>query len=247
MAHTYLVTGAGRDIGAAIARRLARPGAFAILHYANSAAGAEDVLATIRKAGADGVTIRADLSRAEETSALAEALRHHLGDRALDALVLNAAATSPSPLGSVDATALESMLAVNVLAPTRLMDALHPRLADGAAVVAMSVAAVRQVFHPHFAAFAATKAAADALVRGWAVALGPRGIRVNSVAPGVVDANFRAELLKDDGFRQTLEAQTALGRAGRPDDIAEVVAFLASRESRWITGQVIDASGGWRL
>lgn len=244
---TYLVTGAGRDIGGAIARKLAAPGSFAILHYAHSETGCRDTLDAVRSGGADGLILGADFTDVAAIQGFIAEARGAMGDRRLDVLVLNSAATAASSLGQANVAELEAMLAVNVLAPKLLMDGLHDRLSERASVIALSVAAVRQVFHPDFAAFAATKAATDVLVKGWAQALGTQGVRVNAVAPGVVEANFRADLLKDAEFRAALEGQTALGRPGRPEDIARVVAFLASDQAAWITGQVLDASGGWRL
>ena len=110
----------------------------------------------------------------------------------------------------------------------------------------MSVA-MGSVFSPDYAFFFATKAAVDTLVKHWAVALGGRKIRANSVASGVIAVNFRAALLKDPAFRLALERDTALGRAGRVSDVTEVVSFLASKDAQWITGSTIQTSGGWRL
>lgn len=244
---TFLVTGAGRDIGRAIAERLGGPDTFGVVHYASSADSAEATLASLRSAGGDGVAIRADFSHDAEVTRFLSDVASALAGRRLDTLVLNAAFTAATPMGATPLDALRAMLAVNVLAPQRIVDGLAPHLADGAAIVAMSIAAVRQVFSPDFAFFSATKGAVDVLIKGWAVGLGPRGIRVNGVAPGVVDANFRTELLKDPDFRAALESATALGRPGQIADVADVVAFLASEKARWITGQIIDASGGWKL
>ena len=120
-------------------------------------------------------------------------------------------------------------------------------MSDGGAIITLSVAATQRIFSPDFAYFSATKAAVDCLVRHWAVALGTRGIRVNAIAPGVIEANFRAQLLQDATFRNELELATALKRVGQIDDVVDVVEFLTSAQSRWITGQVIDVSGGWKI
>jgi len=244
---TFLVTGASRDIGRAVAERLGGHGSFGILHQSSAEGGASRTLSAVRETGGDGVVLTADFRDGAAVAKFLDEVEAALGARKLNTLVLNAAFTSPSPIGAADLAALEAMLAVNVLAPQRIVDRLAPHLADNGAIVALSIAAVRQVFSPDFGFFSATKGAVNVLIPAWAVAFGGRGIRVNAVAPGVVDANFRSELLKDDGFRAALEGATALGRPGRIDDIADVVAFLASDDARWITGQVIDSSGGWKL
>jgi 3-oxoacyl-[acyl-carrier protein] reductase len=243
----FLVTGAGRDIGHSIALKLMSPEAFGIFHYANSGNGAARLLAQLRALGGDGIAVQADLGTSSGVETLIAATLAAIGKRKIDTVVFNAAATAATPVGNSDDAALNAMIAVNLLAPQRLMNKLVGHLSDNASVTAISIAAIRQVFHPDYAFFTATKAGVDVLVKGWAVALGPRGIRVNSVAPGVVDANFRSAMLADPAFRASLEAATALGRSGRPDDIAAVVHFLASEDARWITGQTIDASGGWML
>ncbi len=243
----FLVTGAGRDIGRAIALALGGPGTLGVIHYANSAEGAESTLAGLRSLGGDGIAIQADLCDEHQVTQFLEDVAAALLGRQLDTLVLNAASTAATPMGDAPIDALKSMLAVNVLAPQRIVDGLSIHLSDGASIVAMSIAAVRQVFSPDFAFFSATKAAVDVLIKGWAVGLGSRGIRANAVAPGVVDVNFRADLLKDPGFRAALVGATALGRPGQIGDVADVVAFLASDKARWVTGQTIDASGGWKL
>ena len=244
---SYLVTGAGRDIGRAIAVRLGGAGSFAILHYSNSAEGVESALAEIRAGGGNGLTIQADFNERDGIAHFIDQMLAALAGRTLDFAVFNAAVTAATPLGSSQLHDLQSMLTANVLAPQRIMDALAAQISDGGAVIALSIAAVRQVFSPDFGFFSATKAAVDTLVRSWAVALGGRGIRVNAVAPGLIDANFRAELLKDAGFRASIERVTALGRSGRIEDVVDVVEFLLSDKARWITGQIIDASGGWKI
>lgn len=242
-----LVTGAGRDIGAAVARRIVGADGYALLHAAGSSEGAEASLALIRAVGADGAVLNADFRDDAAVAAFIADAIQTLSGRRLDAIVLNAAFTAAVPIGQPALSEWRAMLDVNVLAPQRIVDALEPHMSDGGAIIALSIAATRHVFDASFGFFTATKAATDALVRHWAVAYGPRGIRANSVAPGVIDANFRSSLLKDPAFRDPLIATTALRRTGEIDDVVDVVAFLVSDASRWITGSVIDASGGWEL
>jgi NAD(P)-dependent dehydrogenase (short-subunit alcohol dehydrogenase family) len=178
---------------------------------------------------------------------LADKVVEVLAGRQLDIFVSNAAIAAASPLGRTELTDIQAMTAVNLLAPFELINQLAPHMSDGGAIITLSVAATQRIFSPDFAYFSATKASVDCLVRHWAVALGTRGIRVNAIAPGVIEANFRAQLLQDATFRNELELATALKRVGQIDDVVDVVEFLTSAQSRWITGQVIDVSGGWKI
>ncbi|MBC7997113.1 MAG: SDR family oxidoreductase [Leptolyngbya sp.] len=245
--NTYLITGAGRDIGRAIAEELATPESFAIIHCNSSKEGAEETLAMVRAKGGDGAVVLADFTNLDGFEILANSVKELLEGRKLNNLIHNAAFTSASPAGELNLVALDNVLKVNVLTPYLLTDALSPVLADGGSIVAITIAATQKVFSPEFGFFCASKAAVDTLVRNWAIQFAPRRIRANAVAPGVVEVNFRADLLKNAEFRTRLESETAMGRPGTVTDIANVVHFLASNKSGWITGQVIDSSGGWKL
>lgn len=244
---TILVTGAGRDIGQRIAERLGKQQNFVIFHYASSHVGAEQALERVIQAGGNGSTVQADLQDSDSTETLVEKVVEVLAGRQLDIFVSNAAIAAASPLGQTDLTDIKMMTMVNLIAPFKLVNRLTPHMSDGGAILTLSVSATQRIFSPDFAYFSATKAAVDCLVRHWAVALGSRGIRVNAIAPGVIEANFRAQLLKDATFRHDLESATALKRIGQIDDVVDIVEFLTSNKSRWITGQVIDASGGWKI
>jgi 3-oxoacyl-[acyl-carrier protein] reductase len=244
---TIFVTGAGRDIGQKIAERLGKKGNFVIFHYASSRVGAEQALEKVIQSGGNGVLLQADLRASQGAETLANKVVEVLAGRQLDVFVSNAAIAAASPLGQSEWADIQAMTAVNILAPFEIVNRLAPHLSDGGAIVVLSVAATQRIFSPDFAYFSATKAAVDCLVRHWAVALGDRGIRVNAIAPGVIEANFRAQLLQDATFRHALESATALKRIGQIDDVVDVVEFLTSAESRWITGQVIDVSGGWKI
>lgn len=241
------VTGSGRDIGQKIAERLGKSKNFIIFHYASSRIGAEQALARVVECGGSGAIIHADLRDSESSVMLADRVVEILAGRQLDVFVSNAAIAAPSPLGQTELTDIQAMTAVNLLAPFELINRLAPHIRDGGSVITLSVAATQRIFSPDFAYFSATKAAVDCLVRHWAVALGTRGIRVNAIAPGVIEANFRAQLLQDSTFRHGLESVTALKRIGQIDDVVDVIEFLTSEASRWITGQVIDVSGGWKI
>ena len=243
----YLVTGAGRDIGQAIAVALARSGSFGILHHSDSQEGAKQTLKSVRDKGGDGVVMQADFRCSREVALFGSVVRQTLDGRKLTALVHNSAFTSASVAGELDSSALTDVLSVNVLAPYLITDSLSTELADAGSIVAISIAATNKVFSPDFGFFAASKAALETMVKNWAAQFGSRQIRANAVAPGVIDVNFRSNLLKDEDFRRSLESGTALGRPGTPDDVADLVKFLTSPESRWITGQTIEASGGWKL
>ncbi|MEM9771288.1 MAG: SDR family oxidoreductase [Cyanobacteria bacterium P01_D01_bin.73] len=244
---TIFVTGAGRDIGQNIAQRMGEKQNFVIFHYASSRIGAEQSLERVIQSGGSGVIIQADLRDGADVEMLAEKVVQALAGRQLDILISNAAIAAASPLGQIDMTDIREMTNVNLLAPFQLINRLEPYMGNGGAIVTLSVAATQRIFSPDFAYFSATKAAMDCLVKHWAVALGDRQIRVNAIAPGIIEANFRAQMLQDAQFRNQLESATALKQIGQINDVVDVVEFLTSTESRWITGQVIDVSGGWKI
>lgn len=244
---TVLVAGAGRDIGQRIAQRLGKRQDFVIFHYASSRAGAEEALDQLMQAGGDGTVIQADLRESNGATMLAQKVLEALAGRQLNILVSNAAVAAASPLGQADLGDIRAMTNVNLLAPFELINRLAPHMSDSGAIITLSVAATQRIFSPDFAYFSATKAAVDCLVKHWAVALGDRGIRVNAIAPGIIEANFRAQMLQDNRFREDLELATALKRVGQIGDVVDVVEFLTSAKSRWITGQVVDVSGGWKI
>lgn len=245
----YLVTGAGRDLGRSVAINLAAEGRTILLHTHDHQHLAHETKAAVEARGARAVVLRADFSRPAEVEAFISATREALGTHQLSGLVLNAAVAAATPLegGKESNDALRQMLEVNLLAPDRLMLGLADKLADHSSVVYLSVCSTTKVFSPAFGGFSASKAAADCLVVNWAVALGARGIRVNSIAPGVMDANFRSQLLQDQGFRNSLIEATALKRVATIQDVADAVTLLLTPEARWITGQTIETSGGWKL
>ena len=243
---TALVTGASRGIGRAIARRLAADGAHVLVHYGRSRGEAESLVAEIATAGGSAAAVGADLATVEGASALVEQVRTLLGDRKLDVLVNNAGVAEFATFEETDAGLIDRQLAVNVRAPFLIANGLVGTLADDARVVFTSSVVARAAFEGALA-YSQTKGAVNTLVRSLAATLGPRGIRVNAVAPGAIKTDMADTLFATEESTAAILGMQALKRVGQPDDIAGVVAFLAGPDSKWVTGQVVEASGGSRL
>jgi NAD(P)-dependent dehydrogenase (short-subunit alcohol dehydrogenase family) len=236
---TALVTGASRGIGAAIATALDRAGARVAL-VARDRARLDTVAGGLEH---DPVVIEADLADPTAPAHVATTALDALGE--LDVLVNNAAVAARVPTVEIDAELVDRLCAVNVRAPLLLVAALLPSMLGrrrGSIVNLSSVSGI--VGTPRRAAYAATKGAVDAFTRSLAMELGPSGIRVNSVAPGVVDTDMWARNKTIPGVVEGIEAQTPLRRWSSPEDVADVVVFLASDAARFITGETICADGG---
>jgi 3-oxoacyl-[acyl-carrier protein] reductase len=241
---TALVTGASRGIGRASALALARAGAQVLVHYSHGAVEAEGVVNEIRKAGGRADAIAADLAAPDGAHKLAKQARSIVGDR-LDILVANAGVSKAATIEDTTIEDFDRLFAVNVRAPYFLMQQLLPILGSGASVIFVSSLGAHAAVGA-LSAYAATKGAIDTLVRYFASALGPRDIRVNAVAPGVIDTDMSSFTKTEEG-RKTVQGMQALKRIGQPTDVASVVAFLASDEARWITGDIIHVDGGSKL
>ncbi|MEO5679312.1 MAG: SDR family NAD(P)-dependent oxidoreductase [Acidimicrobiales bacterium] len=236
---TALVTGASRGIGAATARALDRAGA----RVAVSGRDRGDLEGVAAELTHHPVVLVGDLRDAAAVAQLATEAIQALGP--VDVLVNNAAAAARLPTVDTGAALIDELLAVNVRAPLLLIAALVPameRRGRGSIINLSSVSGL--VGTPRRAAYAATKGALDAATRSLAIELGPAGIRVNSVAPGVVDTALWARNKEVPGVVETIEQQTPLRRWAHPDDIADVIAFLASDAARFITGETISVDGG---
>lgn len=240
-----LVTGASRGIGRAIARRLATDGAHVLVHYNRSAEQAATLVDEIAAGGGSAEAVGADLENIEAVDRLIADVQERLGDRKLDILVNNAAIAEYLDFAETDPKTLDRLLAVNIRAPYQLTAGLVDRLASDARVLFVS-SIVAATYFPGVTAYAITKGAIDTLTRFLAAELGERGIRVNAIAPGAIDTDMSAWLKSDDGAAQAHSMQ-ALKRTGQPEDIANVAAFLAGPDSGWVTGQIINASGGSKL
>jgi 3-oxoacyl-[acyl-carrier protein] reductase len=241
---TALVTGASRGIGRASALALAKAGAQVVVHYGSAANEAEAVVAEITKAGGRADAVGADLSAPDGPHTLARQVRALVGDR-LDILVANAGTTKSATIEATTVEDFDKLFAVNVRAPFFLVQQLLPILGHGGSVILVSSLAAHAVVGTLFA-YAATKGAIDTLVKHFASVLGERNIRVNAVAPGVV-ATDMSSFTKTDAGRGVALGMQALKRIAQPDDIGGVIAFLASDDARWITGDTIRVDGGSKL
>ncbi|MEY9859515.1 3-oxoacyl-[acyl-carrier protein] reductase [Catenulispora sp. GAS73] len=238
-----LVTGGSRGIGRAIAERLAHDGATVVLTYARDHAAAEDTVAGIEKKGGTAIALHAPFGSHGDADRLWQAYDEATGRAGVDIVVNNAGIGRSSDLEGLTEDEFDEVFAVNVRAPLFVVRGALPRLRDHGRVVNIS-SGVSRVAKPDIIAYAATKGALDNLTRNLAVALGPRGITVNSVAPGIIDTDVNAGWLRGNAeAEQWATSISALGRIGQPDDVAAVVAFLASEDGRWVSGGVVDATG----
>jgi 3-oxoacyl-[acyl-carrier protein] reductase len=246
-----LVTGASRGIGRATASALANAGAHVLVHYGRSAQDAESLVAGILSQDGRADAIRADLGTAEGAALLAKEVRSIVGER-LDVLVLNAGISKAARVADYTVEDFDNLFATNVRSPFFLVQQLLPVLRDGSNIIVISSIGAHAVVgkpgvdNPSLLAYASTKGALETLVKNWAAILGPQGIRVNAVAPGVIDTDM-SNFAKTEAGREVTLGMQALKRIGKPEDVADVVAFLASGAARWITGASIPVDGGSKL
>lgn len=241
---TALVTGASRGIGRASALALAAAGAQVLVHYNSSPEHADETVATIRANGGRAEALAADMAASDGPHILTKQVRKIVGAR-LDILVANAGISKSATIADTKLEDFDRLFAVNVRAPFFLVQQLLPILGDGSSVVFVSSLAARSAVGT-LAAYAATKGAIDSLVKQFAAGLGPQGIRVNAVAPGIVDTDMSSFAKTEQGRAAALSLQ-ALKRVAGPADIADAVVFLASNEARWISGDILHVDGGSKL
>lgn len=238
-----LVTGASRGIGRAIAERLAADGAVVAVHYGSRIEAANETTSGIERAGGEAFALHAELGVEGDVDTLFAALDERFAGAPLDILVNNAASAPAGPIETDTAESFDRMFAVNVKAPYFIIQRALPRMRDGGRIINVSSVSTR-IAVPAQTSFAMTKGALEVMSRTLANAVGARGITVNTVTPGTTVHDSNAAIFAAPGAEAFFSSLSALGRLGRAADIADVVAFLASDDARWVTGAVLDVSGG---
>ena len=235
-----LVVGGSRGIGAAVARRFASLGAKVAIGYRAAGTAAEALVGDIVAAGGDAKALAGDIARPDEAEAMVRAAYAHFGK--LDVLVNAAGVGRYLPLDKIDEAHFRAIFDTNVLGTIMLTKAAAPLISSpGGRIIHFASRLAYNPF-PTSSVYAASKAAVVALVHGFARELGPKGITVNALAPGVIETDMTTDIIAQRGDQ--IRALTPLGRIGQPDDIAGIVTFLASPEAGWITGRTLLADGG---
>jgi 3-oxoacyl-[acyl-carrier protein] reductase len=243
---TALVTGASRGIGRAIAERLAADGALVAVHYGSNETAAKETVGAIEKAGGQAFAVRADLAGTAELDALFAGLQDGLAGRPLDVLVNNAAVIDyTATIEGATPEAFDRLFAVNVRAPLFVIQRALPLMPDGGRIVNVS-SGVTWFAIPEVV-YGMSKGALNVLTRSLAQTQGRRGITVNTVSPGITETDMNGWLTESPEAARQVAGMIALGRHGQPADIADAVAFFASDDGRWVTGQTLEVNGGLLL
>ena len=239
-----VVTGASKGIGAGIAKALAAEGASVVVNYASSKAGADEVVAAIKKNGGTAIAVQGDVSKAAEAQGIIDAAVKNYGR--LDILVNNSGVYEFRPIEAITEEHFHRIFNTNVLGVLLTTQAAVKHLGEGGSIINIGSGASR-LTPPTSAVYTGTKGALDAITGVLARELGPKKIRVNSINPGMVETEgtHTGGIIGSD-FEKALVAQTPLGRIGQAWDIAPIAVFLASDDSQWLTGELIIASGGLR-
>lgn len=244
------MTGASRGIGASIAQALAADGALVGVHYGKSRAAADDVVNKIKADGGDAFVVGADLAKKGAAQTLFAAfdaeVKKRTGDTKFDILINNAGILQPGSLSDTTEDTLDQIFAVNVKSPFLVTQEAVKRLKDGGRIVSTSSVVARAPVGS-IMAYSMLKAPLDNLTKTLAVELGPRNITVNAVAPGVIETEMAGDFVNTEDGRNFAMSKQALKRIGKPDDVADVVSFLAGPKSRWVSGQVVEIAGGSAL
>ncbi|MBK1881124.1 glucose 1-dehydrogenase [Luteolibacter pohnpeiensis] len=240
-----IVTGASKGIGAGIAKHLAAAGASVVVNYASSKQGAEKVVSEITAAGGKAIAVQGDVSKQSDINRLFEESKSAFGK--LDILVNNAGIYQFSPLEGITDEHFHAQFNLNVLGLLLTSQKAVEYFGEngGNIINVSSVVAFSPM--PGASVYSATKAAVDAITQSLSQELGPKGIRVNSLNPGMVETEgTHATGIIESDLKEAIIARTPLGRIGQPDDIGKAAVFLASDASGWVNGQVLAAAGGWR-
>ncbi|MCW9134282.1 SDR family oxidoreductase [Bacillus paramycoides] len=245
-----LVTGASRGIGRAIAKRLAQDGALVAIHYGRNKTAADQTIREIESNGGKAFLVEAELNSISGVKKLIEQLDNELqtrvGTSVIDILVNNAGIGTQGTIEDTTEEAFDEIIAVNIKAPFFLIQQTLPRLREQGRIINISSAEVR-IGLTGSIAYGLSKGALNTMTLPLAKHLGERGITVNTIMPGYTKTDINTKLLDDPEIRNFATKSSVFGRLGQVEDIADAVAFLASSDSRWITGQILDVSGGFRL
>lgn len=246
-----LITGGSRGLGRSMANKLADKGINVVITYHTNKTEADKVVAEVQAKGVEALALQLDVSKADSFEAFVAELTGLLNSKfntdKIDYLVNNAGVGLHTPLGATEMSVFDALTDIHFKAPYFLIQWLLPSLNDGGAIINISSGLARFTA-PGYSVYGSLKAAVEQLSRYLAKELGPRQIRVNCVAPGAIETDFGGGAVRDNAdYNKMIANTTALGRAGLPDDIGDVVAFLCSDESRWINGQRIEVSGGANL
>lgn len=238
-----IVTGGGRDIGRSISLRFAAEGAKVVINYRSDEAAAQDTLAAVQAAGGTALLHRADVTKADEVAGLIAAAAQ-FGGGTIDVLVNCAGGmVARKTLADMDEAFFDTVMDLNFKSAFLVTKAALPHLAKGSAIVNLSSLAARDGGGPGASIYAASKGALTTLTRSWAKELGPQGIRVNALCPGLIGTSFHDIFSKPEG-RAAVAGNTPLRREGHPDEVAAAVAFLASDDAAFLTGLNMDINGG---
>jgi 3-oxoacyl-[acyl-carrier protein] reductase len=238
-----VVTGGSRDIGRAIAIKLAREGANVVVNYFNTEAGARETVAEIEKLGQQAIAVKADVSNLDDITKLKKATTDAFGDT-VDILVNNAGGLfARKTLPELDEAFYDRVINVNFKSTVFVSQAFEPLMGKGSAIVNLSSLAARDGGGGGSSLYSASKGAVTTFTRAMSKELGPKGIRVNAVCPGLIGTKFHDDFTQDE-VRAAVAAKTPLRKEGAAEEVADLVAYLASDEASFITGSNIDINGG---
>ena len=238
-----IVTGGGRDIGRDVSRVLAREGAKVVINFANDEASAAETLESVRAAGGEAIVHRADVTTADGVASLVAAAQAAYGQEVHILVNLAGGMVERRPLADIDEAFFDKVMTLNMKSTYLMTRAVAPLMPEGGAIINFASQAGRDGGGPGAAIYATSKGAVMTFTRAIAKELGPKGVRVNSLCPGMIDTSFHDTFTKPE-VRTAVAGATPLRRQGRPEEVAETVAYLASDAASFVTGANLDINGG---